>query len=312
MGMTRTRRSVLASLALLAVVSLGACSTGDDDSAAARSSDEAAGAETAGGEAAEGDAEGAGGDGAPAADVDGVVGTATATAAQLGRDVVRTAEVSVTVDDVAAAAGAAIRIAEQAGGFQASSSLDLGSDLPSGSVVLRVPTAGFGQVVAAIGELGDVVDQRTGSDDVTGTVVDLEARVLAARASVERVRGFLDRTGNVGELAAVERELLTRESELESLLGQLAAIRDQVELATVTAHFGVDETAVAAAVAATEEGGDDIPAPSRALRNGWEVLVDAAKVLAAGVAFAAPFALVVVPGAVAWRFVQRRGRRLAS
>ena len=224
------------------------------------------------------------------------------------RDVVRTAEVTMTVDDVADASAAAVRIAEHEGGFQASSTLDLAAAEPTGSVVLRVPAPSFDTVLRALGGLGDVADQRTGSQDVTGAVVDLEARVAAARASVERVSGFLDRTNNVTELAAVERELLTRESELESLLGQLATVRDQVDLATVTAHFGVEE---APALADDPAPSENIPAPSRALRYGWVVLVNVAKGVAAAGAFALPFAAVAVPLFLGWKVVQRRPRRLA-
>jgi hypothetical protein len=226
---------------------------------------------------------------------------------QLGREVVRTAEMTMTVEDVAESAAAAVRIAEAEGGFQASSTLDLAAEEPTGSVVLRVPAPAFGGVLAALAGLGEVADPRTGSEDVTGAVVDLEARVAAARISVERVRGFLDRTGNVTELAAVERELLTRESELEALVGQLAAIRERVDLATVTAHFGVED---APALVSEPEPSDDIPAPSRALRHGLVVLVNVAKGLTAVAAFALPFVVVALPLLLAWRVVQRRTRRL--
>ena len=279
-------------LALVVLLTLAACSTGGDDDAA-EAGDTAA--TIARGERDEGG-------------VGEVGGGGTGPAIDVVRDVVRTAEVTMTVDDVAEASAAAVRIAEAEGGFQASSTLDLAADEPTGSVVLRVPVTAFGDVVAAVGALGEVADQRTGSEDVTGAVVDLEARIGAARTSVERVRGFLDRTGNVTELAAVERELLTRESELESLLGQLAAIRDRVDLATITAHFGVVD---APALAAEPEPSENIPAPSRALRHGWVVLLNVGKGVAAAAAFALPFAAVGVPLVLLWRAVQRRPRRLA-
>ena len=294
--MLRLRPVALALLVSLALVACNGASDGDDaaDAGSRTGTEEAAEAE-AGGEAGGGGDVAARDAGAPSV-------------VQLGREVVRTAEMTMTVDDVADSAAAAVRIAEAEGGFQASSNLDLAAEEPTGSVVLRVPSVVFGDVVAALAGLGEVADQRTGSEDVTGAVVDLEARVTAARVSVERVRGFLERTGSVTELAAVERELLARESELESLVGQLAAIRDRVDLATVTAHFGVAD---APALATEPEPSENIPAPSRALRHGWVVLLNGAKGLAAVAAFALPFAVVAVPMLLGWRVVQRRTRRLA-
>jgi hypothetical protein len=294
--MARTR---LVLLALLLPFLGAACSSGDEEDSAESVADE-----TTGGDVVEeqGDGSGAGADGG---------GTGTVSLVQLGRSVVRTAELSLVVVDVAAAAGEAVRIAEAAGGFQSAGSIDLAGEQPAGEVVLRVPASAFGSTLEALAELGDVADQRVGSEDVTGQVVDLQARIAAARLSVERVRGFLDRTGNVTELATVERELLTRESELEALLAQQAGLRDRVDLATVTARFGEDEQEPPS-LSSDPQPSDDIPAPTRALRHGWVVLLNVLKASAAAVAFVAPFSLVVVPALVGWRVVQRRARRLAG
>jgi hypothetical protein len=302
--------------ALLAALAVAACSGGGEDDTAASGEATAEGnvaADRAG--AAEASAgSGGGGDAA---------GTVELVAAQLGRQVVRTGTVRVSVEDVAAAAADAVRVAEAAGGFQAAGSLDLdtgdddgdgddggddGGPGASAEVVLRVPAAQFRSVLAAIGELGEVTDQQVRTEDVTGRVVDLEGRVAAARVSVERVRGFLDRTGDIAQLAAVERELLTRESELESLLGQLAALRDQVDLATITARFSTEPDAADADPA--DAGG--LPGPGDALRNGWELLVDAGQVTAAAAAFAVPFAPLAVLAVVAVRLARGRARRLAG
>jgi len=140
--------------------------------------------------------------------------------------------------------------------------------------------------------------------DVSEQVVDLDSRISAATASVERVRGFLEQTANVGELAAVEAELTARETQLEGLVGQRRALADHVALATITARFGVE---AAPAIAADPEVSDDIPGFLRALRHGWVVLVTVFQVLAAVVGFLLPFGVVAVPGYLLWRrWVQRR------
>ncbi len=287
------RARVLVGVVLLL---LAACSSGGDDDADAASD----GAETAATAGAEGEG------GSEEASSEPVDLTAFA---QSRRDVIRTAEVTVRVDDVGEAAAEAVRLAEAAGGYQAAAQLDLSSETPSGSVTLRVPSASFAGVLDAVAALGEEGDRRIGSEDVTGAVVDLEARVAATRASVERVRGFLDETGDVVQLASVEHELLSREAELQSLEAQLAGLRDQVQLSTIVARFGVEPPA---AIVADPEPSEDIPAPGRALRHGWVVLVNVLKVAGAALAFALPFAVLAVPALLAGRSWRRRARRLAG
>ncbi len=84
--------------------------------------------------------------------------------------------------------------------------------------------------------------------------------------------------------------------------------RQRVDLATVTAHFGV---VAAPALSEPPEPSDDIPAPSSALRHGWVMLLNVGKGIAAAGAFALPFVVVALPVVLGWRVVQRRTRRLA-
>ena len=149
---------------------------------------------------------------------------------------------------------------------------------------------------------------------VLAAVLGLSGGMVARFVERSEREAFDDRLKRTAELsretalAAVERELLTRESELESLLGQLAAVRDRVDLASITVNFGVED---APALAAEPEPSDDIPAPSRTLKHGWVGLGNVAKGLAAVAAFALPFVVVVGPLVLLWRVVQRRPRRLA-
>jgi hypothetical protein len=287
------RASALA-LALLAAAP--ACSSGSDDDAASvadetvdQPTDEGGAGETGAG----------GGTGSDGSDPASLAGRTPLSAA---RSLIRTAELSLTVDDVTAAASGAVAAAEAVGGFQSGGSLEL--DEPrSGFVELRVPADRFREVFDAVAGLGDLADQRVATEDVTDQVVDLDARIAAARISVDRVRGFLDRTGNVADLAAVERELTARESALEALLGQQRVLADQVELATITARFGEEEPP---ALAADPEPSDDIPGFARALRYGWVAVVNGFKVVAAATGFALPFTVIALPVVMGVRVVRRR------
>ena len=101
------------------------------------------------------------------------------------------------------------------------------------SLTLRVPTDQFQAAMGRIEALGEVLEQRVDTEDVTEQVVDLESRIASARVSVARVRELLEGSGDVVQLATVEGELARREADLESLLGRQRVLDDQVALATI-------------------------------------------------------------------------------
>jgi hypothetical protein len=77
------------------------------------------------------------------------------------------------------------------------------------------------------------VSQTVYADDVTERVVDLESRITTAAASVERLREFLEGATDLEDVAQLEAELLSRETDLELLRGQLRTLEDSVALATI-------------------------------------------------------------------------------
>jgi hypothetical protein len=155
------------------------------------------------------------------------------TAADIGRDIVFRATVGVAVDDVAAAGREATQIVTSLGGivFGQSSTVD-----PSPRTVLtfKILPEDFDDALEALAGVGELVEQTISAEDVTDRVVDLESRIITSEASVLRLRGFLEGATNVGIIADLERQLLDRETTLETLRGQLRTLRDQVSLATIT------------------------------------------------------------------------------
>ncbi len=151
----------------------------------------------------------------------------------LGRSIIFTAQVAVQVDSVAEATERAMTAMAGVGGFlygQQSTT----DPIPSSTLTFKVAPASFQDALQRLGGVGDVLTQDVSTDDVTGSVVDLESRITAAQVSVERMRGFLAQATDVATLTELERQLLDRESQLETLQGQLRSIQSQVDLATIT------------------------------------------------------------------------------
>jgi hypothetical protein len=151
----------------------------------------------------------------------------------LGRDIIFRAQIAVEVDDVAIAGREATQRIEALGGVVFGQTTETEPN-PRTVLTFKVAPADFDDALAQLGGVGELVDQTITADDVTDRVVDLESRVLTAETSVARLREFLAGAQTVQDVADLERELVARELELESLRGQLRTLRDQVALATIT------------------------------------------------------------------------------
>ncbi len=169
---------------------------------------------------------------------DGATDTAlalsTATSpANYGRDVIYRAAIAVEAPDVAAASREAVAIIQGLGGIVFGQQT-FTKPQPRSEITFKVLPEDFALALERLAGVGQLVDQQISADDVTERIVNFESRIITAEASVLRLRKFLEEATNIDNVALLERELLHRETDLETLRGQLRTLQDQVSLATIT------------------------------------------------------------------------------
>ena len=275
---------------LVAALALGSPRSGGSSGASTR----AVGPETASGGAAVADAvpQDSARQAAPAAPAQG------GAPIDLGRSLVRTAQVSVEIDDpVAGTARVRSATAAMGGSVAEEYSTDGGSRL-----TLRVPAASLDKLIDAVAGLGHVTSRSGQVVDATDQVVDLNARVASQQASVVRVRALLGQATSIGDIVSIEAELSRREADLDSLTSRLAALRDQVALSTLTVDISKPGVPVDPPVAAGGFLGG--------LANGWDGLRTVASAVGVAAGFLLPFVVVLAVlggiGLLVRRFVRAR------
>ena len=226
--------TILALAVLGAVALVGAC--GGNDSSDSTTARAPASLDTAG--AADADVESPAEESADAATYAEGAATALAvptalTPADLGRDIVYRATITVQSDDVTEASRQAVAIVEGFGGIVFGQTTRT-EPRPRVEMTFKVLPGDFSSVLEQLAGVGELVDQSISADDVTERIVDLSSRISTAEVSVERLRKLLQEATDLNDVAQIERELLDRETTLETLRAQLRTLRDQVDLATIT------------------------------------------------------------------------------
>lgn len=174
-----------------------------------------------------------------AQDADESAGATATAVSQANRRVIRTAELTLEVEDTAAALDEVIATADRVGGFAATSDLRRDIDgVVSGTITLRVPSDDLNSVVEALEAIGDAVPvNRIDERDVTMESADLRARIDNLTAFERELTGLLadvrEETSRPEDLLTIFERIRSVREEIDLLEGRLASIDEQVALSTV-------------------------------------------------------------------------------
>ena len=147
------------------------------------------------------------------------------------RMLVRRATLALDTERPGDVAPRATSLATAMGGYVQSSTEDSDGNV---AMTLRVPGSSLEAALDTLARLGHVRSRTVSTDDVTDQVVDLEARLVSLRASRDRLRELQQRTGTVGDLLVVERELTRVQGDIDSLEGRVKLVRGSVALAELS------------------------------------------------------------------------------
>ncbi|GAA2990723.1 hypothetical protein JOD63_001078 [Microbacterium terrae] len=237
-----------------------------------------------------------------------------------GRDIITTASASVVVADTAAAAEAVGDAATAAGGYVESMNVDTtattsapieGDGVVSDTypypypgsgawITVRVPADALPDVVADLGEVGEVTASSITRQDVSQQTVDLQARVDASQASVDRLTELMGEAGDLSDLIAAEAALAERQATLEAYQMELERLDDQVAMSTLTVSLVAETDPVEADPAGFTDG----------LEAGWNGLVATLNGIVIALGFLLPWLAVAAAAAlIVWGVVRLRRRR---
>ena len=184
------------------------------------------------------------------------------------------------------------------GNVTASSAQEVEGRLARGNLTLQVPADKLQGALDELRSLGTPVRLNSSANDVSGQIVDYDARLRAAQANEAALLDLARQARSVEDNLALRPRLQDARREIETLQARRASLQGRVDLATVTASLYEKEAA------------PSIPGPEGRVGQAWGRAGDAASATLAGMIIAAgylgPFAVLA---AAAWALATAVRRR---
>lgn len=291
--------------ALTMTALLAACSSSDSDSGGDAASGEAS-SETSsdsGGSSADSSADTSSGADRSAPQGDDSGAADGPTTPEMQRSVISSGTVSLAGEDVRETRRDVQRVVDAQGGeiTDETTETDSEGDTSYVRMVVRVPSAKFGETMSALEQVGVLRSSDRGSEDVTTQVIDNGARVRAQEASLRRVELLLADARDLKDVIWIESQLTGRQAELDSLKSQQSWLADQTSLSTITVDISTQQVV-------EDEPEEERPTGFLAgLDGGSKALGAVVTVLSTVLGALLPFAAVaLVLGLPVWLVVRRR------
>jgi hypothetical protein len=162
--------------------------------------------------------------------------------------VVRTGTITLEVTDVPTSLTTARDAIRAMGGYIGASQTWNEDDRPFATVTYRIPVDRWEDALDLLrslnGQTTKVVSEQTQAVEVTGAVLDLEARIKNLRASEAALQQIAAKAVRISDVLEVQAQLTQVRGEIESLTAQLTDLEDRADFATLTATYSVPIVAV--------------------------------------------------------------------
>jgi len=162
--------------------------------------------------------------------------------------IIRTGTIDLEVTDVPTALVTARDGIRAMGGYVGASQTQNVDDRPTASITYRIPASRWEDALDLLRRLNGltskVVTEQTQAVEVTGQVVDLQARIKNLRASEAALQQIATGTTKISDVLEVQQQLTNVRGQIEQLSAALGDLQDRAGFATLTATFSVPVVAV--------------------------------------------------------------------
>ncbi len=158
-----------------------------------------------------------------------------------GQQVIKTASLSLHVDDVRKQITAIKAMVEGMAGYIDDSNINRYEGSYSANMTLRVPSDKFDSTITSLKDLAVYVNNEyTNSEDVTQYYNDLDAKIKNREALEQQYLDVLKKASDVDSIVSITKALADVRSEIESLQIEKKSYDNQIQYSTITLYLEED------------------------------------------------------------------------
>lgn len=219
------------------------------------------------------------------------------------RLVVQESNMSLVVKDVRSSVDKITEYAKSAGGFMVNSSLSQPEEAPYANISVRVPSKSLKASLDYFRSLSiKVSSENLYGTDVTDEYTDIDARLATLNKTKVKFEEILNQASKVQDILEVQRELISIQTQIDSLKGRQLYLEKTAEMARITMYLSTDEFALPYAPAETFR-------PAVIFKTAVRSLVGLARGLASFAIWIVVYAIIWVPALIIILFLRKRFRK---
>jgi hypothetical protein len=152
--------------------------------------------------------------------------------------IIKTADLTLEVNDVTATAEALKSLAVAQGGYLSSTNIQKNyNNQLTGTVIIRIPQSGFDTAIAGVKALGTVKSISTSGQDVTEEYVDLQAQKTSYTNQLAQYNAIMKQSTKVEDIIKVQEQIDRVQTELDRLNGRLNYLNSRIDISTITVYL---------------------------------------------------------------------------
>ena len=152
--------------------------------------------------------------------------------------IVKTGQMTLEVTDLDGALNQAQATIAGMGGLVDQSNRSGTGEEAAASITFRFPVAKWDAALPALRKIGSkVLNEQTGSTDVTSQVIDLDARLDNLKTTEAALQAIMARATAIPDVIAVELQLSQTQGQIEQLTAQRDQLKAQAAMSTLTVTF---------------------------------------------------------------------------
>ncbi|MBR3566904.1 MAG: DUF4349 domain-containing protein [Salinivirgaceae bacterium] len=158
------------------------------------------------------------------------------------RKLIKNGSMTLVVDNLEQTRNDVVGLIEKHGGYVSNEQYSNWEHTSSYNLTVRIPCDNFDGFVAEVeAGKGKIESKSVYINDVTAEYIDLETRLNTKRSYLERYRQLLKSAKSVQEIVSIEDKIRMLEEEIDSTVGRLKYLTNQVEYSTLHLQIRHDD-----------------------------------------------------------------------